>query len=117
MSDQSQLAFNWRSYRLRAGPQLISDCPSARSLDFNVTANYNGDYILEADSFLLREPYTIMNTSPKSTFSGAQMSVSAFARFLLDEQGIMPATTQSTGYPAADPIAPGAFGAAVQVRF
>ena len=88
-----------------------------RALDFNVTANYNGDYILEADSFLLREPYTIMSTSPKSTFSGAQMSVSAFARFLLDEQGIMPATTQSTGYPAADPIAPGAFGAAVQVRF
>ena len=88
-----------------------------RALDFNVTANYNGDCFVEADSFLRQEPYTIMNTSLKWTLSGAQLSVTAFARHLLDEQVIMPATTQSTGCPAADSNTPGAFGAAVQVRF
>lgn len=45
------------------------------------------------------------------------MGVTAFARSVRDKSVTRPAITQSTGYPAADPNTPDAFGAAMQGKF
>ena len=90
---------------------------SRGALDFNVSANHNGDYYFEADNFLRQGPYTIINTSLKWTLPGEHVSVTAFARNLLDEQVITQATTQAIGYPTAYSNTPRSFGAAVQVKF
>ena len=87
------------------------------ALDFNVTANHNGDYFFEADNFLRQGAYTILNSSLRWTLPGDQVSVTLFARNLLDEQVITQATTQGLGYPAAYSNTPRSFGGAVQVKF
>lgn len=58
-----------------------------------------------------------MSTSLKWTFHGERMGVTAFARSVRDKSVTRPAITQSTGYPAADPNTPDAFGAAMQGKF
>ena len=87
------------------------------ALDFNVTANHNGDYFFEADNFLRQGAYTILNSSLRWTLPGDQVSFTVFARNLLDEQVITQATTQALGYPTAYSNTPRSFGGAVQVKF
>ena len=87
------------------------------ALDFNVSANHNGDYFFEADNNLRQGAYTILNLSLRWTLPGDQVSLTVFARNLLDEQVITQATTQALGYPAAYSNTPRSFGAAVQVKF
>ena len=87
------------------------------ALDFNVSANHNGDYFFEADNNLRQGAYTILNSSLRWTLPGDQVSFTVFARNLLDEQVITQATTQGLGYPAAYSNTPRSFGGAVQVKF
>ena len=90
---------------------------SRGALDFNVTANYNGDYFFEADNFLRQGAYTNLNSSVRWTLPGDKLSITIFARNLLDERVITQATTQRLGYPTAYSNTPQSFGAAIDVKF
>ncbi|WP_174297808.1 TonB-dependent receptor [Sphingomonas bacterium] len=87
------------------------------SLDYNLTANYNGDYYFEADNFLRQRPYTIVNTSLRWTLPDDRISFTLFARNLLDEHVITQSTTQSLGYPTAYSNTPRSVGGAVGIKF
>lgn len=90
---------------------------SSGSLNFNVTANYNGDYRFEADNFLRQPAYTLINSSVRWTLPGNKVTVSVFGRNLLNEHVITQATTQALGYPTAYSNTPRSFGAAVETKF
>ena len=85
--------------------------------DFNVTANYNGNYYFEADNFLRQNAYTILNASLKWTLPGGRISVTAFGKNLFDNHVITQVTTQALGYPATYGSAPRTYGVMAQVKF
>uniref|UniRef100_UPI0035CB3EC9 TonB-dependent receptor n=1 Tax=uncultured Sphingomonas sp. TaxID=158754 RepID=UPI0035CB3EC9 len=87
------------------------------SLDFNLTANYNGDYFFEADNFLRQGAYVILNTSLRWTLPEDRLSLTLFGRNLVDERIITQATTQGLGYPALYGAAPRTYGLGAEFRF
>jgi iron complex outermembrane recepter protein len=91
----------------------------AGSLDFNATANYNGDYFFEASNNLLRQgAYTIINASVSWTLPGDEVTMSVWGKNLADEKVIGVTNAVSTlGYPAMYGIAPRTFGASVTYTF
>lgn len=90
---------------------------SRGSLNFNATANYNGDYRFEADNLLRQGNYTILNSSIRWDLPGDQLSLTVFGRNLLDEAVITQAPSQGIGYPTAYSNTPRSFGAAIGVKF
>jgi iron complex outermembrane receptor protein len=89
----------------------------AGSIDFNLSANYNGNYFFEADNFLRQGSYTIVNTSVRFNLPGDRASVTLFARNLLNEHVITQSTTQGLGYPTAYSNTPLSAGAALAFKF
>jgi outer membrane receptor protein involved in Fe transport len=90
---------------------------SSGTLDFNLTANHNGNYFFEADNNLRQGAFTIMNASVRWTSPEEAFTVTAFARNILDETYITQATTQGIGYPTSYSNAPRTFGVALGVKF
>lgn len=76
----------------------------------NVTANYNGDYKIEADNFLTQGAYTLLNASIAWRPHGDHYSVTLFARNLLDVTVLNNTSTQALGYPTSYGQPPRTYG-------
>jgi iron complex outermembrane receptor protein len=85
--------------------------------DFDITANYNGNYYFEADNFLRQNAYTILNASVKWTLPGDRLSFTLFGKNLFDNHVITQVSTQGLGYPATYGSAPRTYGILVQLKF
>lgn len=86
------------------------------SILINTTANFNGDYKIEADNFLTQGGYTLLNASIGWRSSDDRFTVKLFTRNLLDAKVINNTTTQAIGYPASyGGQAPRTFGISGQV--
>ena len=83
---------------------------------FNTTANFNGDYKIEADNFLTQGAFTLLNASLGWRTSDSRLTLSVFTRNLLDAKVINNATTQAVGYPTSyGGQAPRTFGVSARV--
>uniref|UniRef100_UPI0015765BD3 TonB-dependent receptor n=1 Tax=Sphingomonas bacterium TaxID=1895847 RepID=UPI0015765BD3 len=76
----------------------------------NVTANYNGDYKVEADNFLTQGAYTLLNASLAWRPRGDHYSVTIFARNMLDATVLNNVSSQAIGYPTSYAQPPRTFG-------
>ena len=76
----------------------------------NVTANYNGDYKIEADNFLGQGAYTLPNASLAWRPAGDRYEVKIWARNMLDETVLNNSSSQAIGYPTSYGQPPRTFG-------
>ena len=83
----------------------------------NVTANYNGDYKIEADNFLTQGAYTMLNASLEWRRQGDHLSVSIWVRNLTNALVLTNATSQAIGYPVSYSVPPRTFGITAKVKF
>ena len=83
----------------------------------NVTANYNGDYKIEADNFLTQGAFTMVNASLEWRPTGDHLSVSVFGRNLANALVLTNTTSQAIGYPVSYAVPPRTFGIAGKVTF
>lgn len=86
-------------------------------LKFNVTANYNGDYRIEADNFLRQEDYLLLNTSVTLTTNDERYSLTLWGRNLLDEAVLNNVSSQAIGYPVSYGTPPRTYGLTGRVNF
>ena len=82
----------------------------------NVTANYNGDYKIEADNFLSQGAYTLLNASLAWRPTGDRYEVKVWARNMLDATVLNNSSTQAPGYPTAYGQPPRTFGITGRVK-
>ncbi len=80
------------------------------TLHANVTANYNGDYKIEADNFLTQDAYTLLNASLEWRSPDSRYSLAIFGRNLFDEKVLNNATSQAIGYPVSYAQPPRTYG-------
>ncbi|WP_174279050.1 TonB-dependent receptor, partial [Sphingomonas bacterium] len=83
----------------------------------NLTANYNGDYKIEADNFLTQGAYTLLNASLAWRPHGDHYAVTVFARNLLDEIVLNNTSSQAVGYPTSYGQPPRTVGVMGKVTF
>ncbi|WP_174291586.1 TonB-dependent receptor [Sphingomonas bacterium] len=83
----------------------------------NVTANYNGDYKIEADNFLTQKAYTLLNASLAWRPQGDRFEVKIWARNMLDELVLNNTSSQAPGYPTSYGTPPRTFGMTGKVHF
>ena len=86
-------------------------------LDFNVTANYNGDYYFQVDNLIRQKAYTILNSALTWTLPGGKLSLKVFGRNLLNEKIITTTTEQAIGYATSYNAAPRTFGGGFAYKF
>ena len=89
----------------------------AGSLDFNVTANYNGDFYFQADNAVRQAPYTIVNTSAAWTLPGERVSLKIWGRNLADARPKTAVIETAVGFEAVFTDAPRTFGGTVAYKF
>lgn len=87
------------------------------TLHANVTANYNGNYKLEADNFLTQGSYTLLNTSLAWRSTDDHFSVTIWGRNLFDEIILNNGSSQALGYPVSYGQAPRTFGITGKVTY
>lgn len=87
------------------------------TLHYNLTANYNGDYTFEPDSFLRQKAYTLVNTSLTWKSNSDRLSVSVWGRNLADEHILNNASSQAVGYPVSYGQSPRTFGITGKVAY
>ncbi|QDC39620.1 TonB-dependent receptor [Sphingobium fuliginis] len=91
---------------------------SSGDYDFNVTANYNGDYYFEADNFLRQKAYTIVNAQAKYTTPDKRFDVSVWGKNLADAHVItLVSSSGGIGYPASYGMAPRTYGVSVGYHY
>ncbi|WP_375402993.1 TonB-dependent receptor [uncultured Sphingomonas sp.] len=93
------------------------DLDRGARIDWNATANYNGNYFFEPDNFLKQDDFIYLNGSMIYTLPGGKASLMVFVRNLLDERVISQPTAQSFGYPVTYGSPPRTFGVGARVDF
>ena len=83
----------------------------------NVTANYNGDYKVEADNFLTQGAYTLLNASIGWRPLGDHYTLTLFVRNLLNETVLNNSSSQAVGYPTSYGQPPRTYGVTGRVSF
>ena len=83
----------------------------------NLTANYNGDYKIEADNFLMQGSYTLLNGSLAWRPKGDRFEVKIWARNMLNALVLNNSSSQAPGYPTSYGTPPRTFGITGKVHF
>ncbi|AUW57176.1 hypothetical protein C1T17_02805 [Sphingobium sp. SCG-1] len=89
----------------------------AGSLDFNVTANYNGDYYFQADNLVRQSPYTLFNASVTWNLPGDAISLKIWGKNLANEKVITSVVEQNIGFPTVFANPPLTFGGSIAINF
>ncbi|HEU0118191.1 MAG TPA: TonB-dependent receptor [Alphaproteobacteria bacterium] len=86
-------------------------------MNFNISANYSGDYYFEADNQLRQSPYTLLNAAIGWTSPDEHYTVSVWTKNLLDKHVIGNAASQGGYYFASSEGAPRTFGITAKLTF
>jgi outer membrane receptor protein involved in Fe transport len=87
------------------------------SVDFNVTANYNGDFYFQADNRIRQAPYTILNATITWNLPGDAASLKLWAKNLLDERYQTTAIQSAFGFVSGYNAQPRTFGGTIAYSF
>jgi len=90
---------------------------SAGSIDFNATANYNGDFYFTSDNRIRQAPYTIVNTSLTWNLPGERVSLKIWGTNLANERYATTALETTLGFVSGYNSAPRTVGGTVSYKF
>ena len=90
---------------------------SRGSLDFNATANYNGDFYFQADNAVRQAPYTLVNVSLAYNLPGDRVSLRVWGKNLADEKFKTAVIETPVGILGVYTNPPLTFGGGVAVKF
>ncbi len=90
---------------------------SRGSLDFNATANYNGNFYFQADNAVRQAPYTLVNVSLTYNLPGDRISLRVWGKNLADEKFKTAVIETPVGFLGVYTSPPLTFGGGVAIKF